>query len=113
MPVFTTYTVSAASTTNSAVSPWIPLDQFSHPFNVGFTCTKEGTGEVTYKVQHTMENVLGGVTPSAGTIFDHSDVSGATGNRDGNYAFPVAAVRLQVVSGSSDFVTIRLRQAGL
>lgn len=77
--------------------PWMPLDQHIAPFNVGFGVVKTGTGDITYTVQHTFNNVIAG---SAATAFDNSYVSGKTANADGNYAFPVAAIRLNVTAVS-------------
>lgn len=95
----------------SGASAWIPMDPHISPFNIGFGVAKTGTGDITYTVQHTFDNVIAG---SAATAFDHPYVSGATTNRDGNYAFPVAAVRLNVtaVSGVAT-ATMILYQAGI
>ena len=89
-----TVTVSGSAGGNSN---WIPLNHYAVPFNVGFGVVKTGTGDVTYSVQHTFNDVLAG---SAATAFDHSFVSGQTASRDGNYAFPVMATRLVVTAAS-------------
>lgn len=89
-----TVSVSGSAGGNSA---WIPLNHYAVPFNVGFGVTKTGTGDATYSVQHTFNDVLAG---SAATAFDHSFVSGQTAARDGNYAFPVMAVRLAITAAS-------------
>ena len=57
-------------------------------FNVGFGVVVDGT--VTYTVQHTFDGV---------NWFDHEFVVGGTANDDGNYAFPVASIRLNVTAG--------------
>lgn len=94
MPVFSEVTTVATAT----ATRWIPLDQFETPFNVGFGVVKSGGGNRTFSVQHTFDNIFDpNVTPSA---FTHADVTAATASIDGNYAFPVAAVRLNVASGS-------------
>lgn len=119
MPIFSQVTVTAAGTAATTASPWIPLNQYAQPFNVGFgVITNPGTGHLTYTVQHTFDNVF---DPSVSArAFDHSVVSGksataASTQIDGNYAFPVAAIRLQIVSGSgtSPSATLLVRQAGL
>ncbi|RJO72860.1 MAG: hypothetical protein C4523_02495 [Myxococcales bacterium] len=91
-----TTTVSAKGSAGTQ-SAWIPLDQHISPFNVGFGVVKSGTGDITYSVQHTFNDVLAGETATA---FDHSSVSGATGSVDGNYAYPVKAVRLNITAAS-------------
>lgn len=92
-------------------SSWLPQDQNISPFNLGFGVVVSGTGNITYTVQHTFNDVLAG---SAATAFDHPFVSGQTASRDGNYAFPVAAVRLNVtaVSGVAT-AEMTLIQAGV
>lgn len=88
-------------TTNDAsggaiTSAWIPMDYVQAPFAVGIGCVVTGT--VNFTVQHTFDNVQdSAVTPTA---FDHSTVAAKTANTDGNYAFPVRAVRLKQSSGS-------------
>lgn len=97
-----------------SASQWIPLDPHISPFNVGFSVavTKPGGTDITYSVQHTFNDVLAG---SAATVFDNPFVSGQTTNQDGNYAFPVKAVRLSVtaVSGAGTSAELTVIQAGL
>lgn len=74
---------------------WIPLDYKQSPFNVGFGVTVTGT--VTYKIEHTFDDVYDStITPVA---FSHSTASGSS-NTDGNYAFPIRAVRITVTAGT-------------
>ena len=76
---------------------WIPLDYKQSPFNVGFGVTVTGT--VTYQIEHTFDDVFDSIiTPVA---FSHSTASGST-NTDGNYAFPIRAVRITVSTGTGD-----------
>jgi hypothetical protein len=99
------------SVTGVGVSAPIPLDQYISPFNVGFGVVVSGT--VTYTVQHTFDNVwAAGYTPASGNWFNHPDVASETANADGNYAFPVTAIRLSVASGSGT-ATITAVQAGI
>ena len=79
-------------------------------FAVGFGCVISAGAVLTYKVQHTFDDILNpAVTP---TWFDHSSVTGQTANKDGNYAFPVTAVRLTVTAYTSGNVTLTLLQQG-
>ena len=113
-PLYTSVTMTAVSKTAGTASPWIPLNQFAQPFNVGFgVVAVPDQGEITYTVQHTFDDVFDPrVTPVA---FDHSTVSGKTASIDGNYAFPIAAIRIVVMSGSgtAPYATLKVRQTGL
>lgn len=86
-------------------SAWLKLDINKNPFQVSFVA--DVTGTATYSVQHTLHSVDGG-TP---TVFDHPDVTAATADADGNYAFPVVAVRVHVTSGAGS-VQLTVIQAG-
>lgn len=99
------------SVTGVGVSAPIPLDNYISPFNVGFGVKVSGT--VTFTVQHTFDDVFAaGYTPASGTWFDHPTVSADSANTDGNYAFPVSAIRLNVTAGSGT-ATLTATQAGL
>lgn len=70
-----------------------------NPFNIGFGAITSGT--VTYTVQHTFDGV---------NWFDHESIVDATDNQDGNYAYPVAGIRLSVTAGAGT-VTLTTIQA--
>jgi hypothetical protein len=99
--------ISVGSATTSA---WIPLDTNKAPFNVGLGVVVSAAGVLTYKVQHTFDNVQDSTVTA--TAFDHPDVTGKTVNTDGNYAFPVRAIRLNVTAYTSGTATLTLIQAG-
>jgi hypothetical protein len=90
-----------------AASAPIVMDRLQNPFNVGFGVVISGGGSATYSVQHTFDNILGGATA---TWFDNSTVAGETTNMDGNYAFPVTAIRLNVTVYGSGTVTLTALQ---
>ena len=93
------------SITGTGVSAWIPLDYKQNPFNVGFGVVVNGT--ITYDIEHTFDNVLGrGVTPTA---FKRASLVAQTTNKDGNYAFPIRAVRINNTAGTGT-TTITLLQ---
>lgn len=101
----TSVTVAGVSASNA-----IPLNHYVTPFNVGFGVNVVGSAAPTYSVQHTFHDVL---ADSSAVWFDHSDVSGQTTDIDGNYAFPVMAVRLNLTAaGSASSATLHLIQAG-
>lgn len=84
------------------------LDHFRNPFNVGIGVVVSGT--VNYTIQHTFDDVLDpSVTP---TWFSHPSLAALAANADGNYAFPVTAVKILVNSGSGT-ATATILQAGL
>jgi len=98
--------ISVGSATTSA---WIPVDDNKNPFNIGFGVTL-GSAVLTYKVQHTFDNVQDSTVTAV--AFDHPDVTGKTVNTDGNYAFPVRAIRLNVTAYTSGAAVLTLIQAG-
>lgn len=95
--------VTVSSATTSAA---LPMDYAANPFSVGIGCVASGT--LTYKVQHTFDNVMdASVTP---TWFDHDTLTGQTASADGNYAFPVRAIRLNITAYTNGSVTMTLVQ---
>lgn len=92
---------------STGTTAWIPMDYKQNPFNVGFAVTL-GAGVLTYSVEHTFDDVLDPtVTPVA---FAHSTVAAQTTNKDGNYAFPVRAIRLNVTAWTSGGATLTILQ---
>jgi hypothetical protein len=96
--------------TNTGVSAPIVTDYLISPFNIGFGVVI--TGSPTYTVQHTFDDPFTATfNPATATWFNHEDLVSQTTSQDGNYAFPVRAVRLNVSSGTGT-TTITLIQAG-
>ena len=95
---------SAAGTT-----AWIPVNfRTESGFGIGIGCI--ATGTLTYSVEHTFDDVFDPtVTPTA---FAHSTIAAQTASKDGNYAFPVRAVRLNITAYTSGSVTMTLLQFG-
>lgn len=86
---------------------WIPVDYKQNPFNIGFAVVIP-SGTLTYQVEHTFDDIFNSsVTPTA---FTHSSIFGKTTNQDGNYAFPVRAVRLTITSWTSGSAILTLLQ---
>lgn len=97
--------VTVSSATSSA---WIPVDWRSTPFNLSFAVIMTGT--LTYKVEHTLDDVMDPtVTPTALT---HEFITASTTSDDGNYAYPVRAIRLTVSSYTSGSATMTVLQPG-
>jgi hypothetical protein len=92
-----------ASVTGVGVSTPVVLDQYISPFNVGFGTTVSGTG--TYNIEHTFDDVFSaGYTPASGTWYTHTSFTGVAAKGDGNYAFPVTAVRINVLTSTASMV---------
>lgn len=94
---------------NTGTTNVLPTDLYISPFNVGFGVVVTGT--VTYTVQHTFDNPQ---TVASPTWFSHPTIASKTDNQDGNYAFPVAAVRVLVSASTGAYsVTMTMIQAGV
>ena len=90
-----------------AASAWIPVNWRERDFKIAFAVEQPGTA--TYSVQHTLDDVFDpAVTPVA---LNHEDIVGATSTADGNYAFPIRAIRLNVTVWSSGDVRMTVLQA--
>lgn len=95
------------SKTGTGSSQVIPMNLNTNPFNVGFGVVVTGT--VNYTVQHTFDNPQ---TVASPTWFSHPTVAALAVSQDGNYAFPVAAIKVIVNSGAGT-VTLTVIQAGI
>lgn len=94
--------------TGAGSSDAIPLDTYISPFNIGVGVVITGT--VTYTVQHTFDNIFdAAVTP---VWFNHPTLTGSA-SLDGNYAFPVTAIRVTNAVGSTGTTKITAIQAGI
>jgi hypothetical protein len=96
------------SQTDVGSSDIIPMNLDSTPFNVGFGAVITD-GTPTYTVQHTFDNPWTTATP---VWFDHPTVASETNDADGNYAFPVAAIKVAITSGTGT-VQLTVIQAGI
>jgi hypothetical protein len=89
------------SKTGVGNSPVATPNTFVSPFNIGFGVVITGT--VTYTVQHTFDGT---------NWFNHATVAAAVANADGNYAFPVKQIRVNVSAGTGS-ATLTMIQAGI
>ena len=93
--------------TGIGTSAWIPIDYKQDPTNIGIGCVLV-SGTTTYSVEHTFDDVFDTtVTPIA---FSNSGITAQTASKDGNYAFPIRAVRLNVTGGVSPVVAMTIIQ---
>lgn len=96
------------SKTGAGSSSVAPLDTYRNPFNIGIGVVVSGT--VNYTIQHTFDDIFNpAVTP---VWFNHPTLVNLVANADGNYAFPVKAIKVLVNSGAGT-ATATLIQAGM
>jgi len=97
-----------------AVSAPIPLDHYRDPFNVGVGVKLSAGATLTYSVEHTFDDVFSeSFNPSTATWYTNSGLGAKTASLDGNYAFPVTAVRLNVTAYTSGSATMTIIQSGM
>ena len=110
----------AGGNQNSSGFPMYFPDLAKTPFSIGIGVTMNSTAAApSYNVEHSFD-YLGnlssnqiGFTASNATWFQHSTLSGQSSNSNGNYAFGVSAIRLNVTAGASQQqTTLTLVQAG-
>lgn len=97
-----------ATKTGVGSSNILVTDTYISPFNVGFGVV--ATGDVTYTVQHTFDNVLDENVTA--TWFPHPTIAAKSDNQNGNYAFPVSAIKILVTAGTGS-ATMTMIQSGL
>lgn len=98
---------------SQTVSNVIPLNTYGDPFNVGIGCDVSAGASLTYTVQHTFDDVFAaGFDPANATWYSNSVIVAQTGDKDGNYAYPVTGIRLNVTAWTSGSVTMTVIQAG-
>lgn len=103
-----TVTVSA-----QGVSQPIPMDQRNDPFNVGIGVALSAGATLTYTVQHTFDDVFSpSFDPATATWYSNSSLVTKNASSDGNYSFPVSAIRLNVTAYTSGSATMTVIQAG-
>lgn len=98
--------VQTVSKTGTGSTTPLVMNTNISPFNVGFAVVVADT--VNYTVEHTFDDPASSFT----TWFPHPTIASKTDNQDGNYAFPVTAVRVTVNSGGGT-ATLKLVQAGI
>lgn len=103
----TSVTVSATTSTDSfdigwsddVVSPMYVVNwRQGPPFSISVGVDISGT--INYDMQHRFDNIWDSATVGQGDSgwFDHSSIAAKTADADGNYAYPVTALRVLVNS---------------
>jgi hypothetical protein len=99
--------------TGVGISAPIPMDHYISPFNIGFGVVVSAGATVSYTIQHTFNDVFAAdFNPATATWFPHEDLVSQNSNQDGNYAFPIRAMRVNVGT-SNGTVTLTAIQAGI
>ena len=99
----------SVTVSGAGVSAPIPMDYTATQFSVGVGCKISATA--TYTVEHTFDDVWSPTfNPATATWLPNTGLTAKTANADGNYAFPVTAVRLNVAS-STGTVTMTVVQS--
>ena len=101
--------VQTVSQTNAGSSNAIVINTNTNPCNVGLGIVITD-GTPTYTIQHTFDDPSSDLNTST-NWFTHPTLFDQTDNADGNYAFPITAVKV-VVSGTGT-VVLKLVQAGI
>lgn len=106
-------------TTGVGATQAVPLDQHISPFAVGLFIEVESGKTVNATVQYTPDAIQDTTKINAAVLgvpgikwTNHPSLASQTASADSNLAYPAAAVRLLVNSGT-DPVTFIIRQAGL
>lgn len=86
------------SITGTGTTAWIPVDYKQNPLNIGLGIVVNGT--ITYDIEHTFDDILNPAGALAPTAFKHSSLVAQTTNKDGNYAFPIRAIRINNTAGT-------------
>lgn len=99
---------------SQAISAPIPLDHYQGPFNVGIAVVLSSGATLTYTVEHTFDDVFAkDFDASTATWFPNSSLTSKSASLDGNYAFPIMAVRLNVTAYTDGNATMTVIQAGM
>jgi hypothetical protein len=101
--------------TGTGVSTAFLPDYFQNPFQISIGCVL-GVAAGTFSVEHCFDYQAVYSTSWNGstgvTWFTNSGITNATASISGNYAFPVAAIRLNVTNAvATTVVTMFLTQA--
>jgi hypothetical protein len=99
MPAAYTVTITGSGASN----PWMPDLSARTPFNIGIGVTVNSTNTL-YNVEHTFDPIFQGIFPSTiavlgssqATWFSNTGITAQSSNANGNYAFPVVGIRLNV-----------------
>ena len=99
---------------SQAASAVIPMDTYQDPFNVGIGVVLSSGASLTYTVQHTFDDVQSeSFSAATATWYSHASLAAKTASSDGNYAYPITALRLNVTAWAGGTATMTVVQAGM
>jgi hypothetical protein len=105
--------ITRVTLSSVTVSKPIPLNVYADPFNVGLGVKLSSGAVLTYTVEHTFDDVQSAsFSPATAAWYPNASINAATTNLDGNYAFPVTAIRLNVTAYTSGTATLTVIQSG-
>ena len=101
-------------TNGQASTPWFPVNHRFRPFNLGFTVALSSGAVLTYTIEHTEDDVqdLSLIQTGNINVFQHPDIASKSANADGNYGYPMRAIRLTLNSYTSGSATLNYNEAG-
>lgn len=85
----------------------IPIDWRKKDFQLALQTIVTGTA--TYNIEHTLDNVYTVASPN---WLPNNTLQNLSVSADGNYAFPVFAIRINVTSGTGSVQLNILQQSG-
>lgn len=95
-----TQTATGASSSN----PY-PVNWKANNFGIGLGLTMTGSKGIAADVEHSFDDPKGSFT----TWFKHASLTGKTASADGNYAYPITAIRLVVTAATATGGTTSLQ----
>jgi len=96
----------------SASQP-IVMNTYNQPSSVGIGVKLNGATTGTWSVQHTFDDPFASGFEANAVWYPYTDLTNITTNEDGNYLFPVTAIRLNVtVISAGGSITMTVIPAG-
>src|SRR5215472_1082822 len=101
MPSLPAVLIVTGLSSTAGTPVWYP-DYYVRPFNIGIGVSVNSTN-VSYNVEHTFDysghlsSDFNGFVSSLATWMANTGIASATSASNGNYAFPVSAIRLNVL----------------
>lgn len=97
----------SAGTSAKLSSAWLPMDRYNS-LDVGFAAIMAADGDVTYTVEHTLDDpfsagvgVLSGPIDLYLTPFPHASIAAQNTSKDGSYSTPITAIRVTITAFSN------------
>ena len=99
------YRIQITASSSTGGYGFLAPDYAIRPFNIGIGCvvsTAMVASTGTYSIEHTFDYTgSSAFISSNANWFQNSGITAQASNKDGNYAYPVSAIRLNVTSTST------------